>query len=658
MSVPERELSCPHPQSSPVEVFYELAAARPLNSEFIPCEARIPSPLPSPLPLRCVPSPPSRNSYRPPTLHTTTDSEPDPAAPTNPIPPAPRRRRIPRPTVVPDLRAPSARPSPAPLPLPDAPDPRLGTLAAAAYKSRRPTHAPPPREPRATRAAPLANPRAVRPRGFTGARGNALAAVRASQIGAIRGVASPPGPCARSPRARDASSAPLRSASSRAVSGAMRRLKRGSRAAVGRRVGRGESERGHAAICGDPVDLDEQPDILRQITCGILRLQVRLSAPEQEGSDGWAERVGTAVGCGRDAGSPRTRFAQAESEQRIAQRGGLAQHRAASSQRGDCGILRLAGSRLAVSWLACCAPSFCRGLRAFRWSRAARLPLPFAARGVAGLSAAGGRRFTVAPGGTFAATVPALSQSCAPARRWVLSPVPPCSLLPSRTRASARLAVSPAGTRPHRFPGESTWNPLVLRETSPPPPQGRVDAPSPELANLLITLREQQERENQLETQRRQRQAIPMLQRVEETDAGLRAVRIELDRAERVVLETQSQVNVLARTNLVPRELTNSQRVDLSSLRAVVYGMRSVVDGALQGSRLVIAQLRLPPVHSLTRNAARVQLDPPVSRKGLWLTDKRPPDVVSVFEHHVCGICHCVKSHPVSYVFFWDREPF
>ncbi|KAJ7103085.1 hypothetical protein B0H15DRAFT_795319 [Mycena belliarum] len=184
-------------------------------------------------------------------------------------------------------------------------------------------------------------------------------------------------------------------------------------------------------------------------------------------------------------------------------------------------------------------------------------------------------------------------------------------------------------------PGESTWNPLVLRETSPPPPQGRVDASSPELANLLITLREQQERENQLETQRRQRQAIPMLQRVEETDAGLRAVRIELDRAERVVLETQSQVNVLARTNLVPRELTNSQRVDLSSLRAVVYGMRSVVDGALRGSRLVIAQLRLPPVHSLTRNAARVRLDPPVSRKGLWLTDKRPPDVVSVSEHHI-----------------------
>ncbi|KAJ7078693.1 hypothetical protein B0H15DRAFT_954374 [Mycena belliarum] len=208
-------------------------------------------------------------------------------------------------------------------------------------------------------------------------------------------------------------------------------------------------------------------------------------------------------------------------------------------------------------------------------------------------------------------------------------------------------------------PGESTWNPVVLPDT--PPRAHRQDmnisrgrgpsfitgrAPPPE---PVVALRAQHERDNR----RQERLGIvvvpPTLPSLEETDEAMRRVRVQLHAAEGSILEARCMVNAMARDDPASKEVTKAQRIDLSNLRAAVHGLRSLVDLAMERSRLAASRLRVPVVHSLTLHAARVRLEPPVSREGLYLTAARPPDIVAIAPHHVCTICACVKSHPVSY---------
>jgi hypothetical protein len=40
----------------------------------------------------------------------------------------------------------------------------------------------------------------------------------------------------------------------------------------------------------------------------------------------------------------------------------------------------------------------------------------------------------------------------------------------------------------------------------------------------------------------------------------------------------------------------------------------------------------------------------PLEHTDLWIAGEGPPEQLPVEEHHKCGICYNVKSHPVSYV--------
>ncbi|KAJ7429175.1 hypothetical protein B0H11DRAFT_2266722 [Mycena galericulata] len=46
----------------------------------------------------------------------------------------------------------------------------------------------------------------------------------------------------------------------------------------------------------------------------------------------------------------------------------------------------------------------------------------------------------------------------------------------------------------------------------------------------------------------------------------------------------------------------------------------------------------------------RDEREEPLTREALWLTDGRPDDIPGCKPHHLCGICHGPKSHPVSYM--------
>ncbi|KAJ7457578.1 hypothetical protein B0H11DRAFT_2243336 [Mycena galericulata] len=46
----------------------------------------------------------------------------------------------------------------------------------------------------------------------------------------------------------------------------------------------------------------------------------------------------------------------------------------------------------------------------------------------------------------------------------------------------------------------------------------------------------------------------------------------------------------------------------------------------------------------------RTVRETPLTRDDLFLTFERPPELAEYKVHHQCGICSCVKSHPVSYL--------
>ncbi|KAJ7238456.1 hypothetical protein C8J57DRAFT_1528766 [Mycena rebaudengoi] len=51
---------------------------------------------------------------------------------------------------------------------------------------------------------------------------------------------------------------------------------------------------------------------------------------------------------------------------------------------------------------------------------------------------------------------------------------------------------------------------------------------------------------------------------------------------------------------------------------------------------------------SITETGTRADRDSPLTHEDLWVGDGRPPEVVASRDHHKCGICQFVKSHPVS----------
>ncbi|KAJ6456318.1 hypothetical protein C8R47DRAFT_1227852 [Mycena vitilis] len=48
--------------------------------------------------------------------------------------------------------------------------------------------------------------------------------------------------------------------------------------------------------------------------------------------------------------------------------------------------------------------------------------------------------------------------------------------------------------------------------------------------------------------------------------------------------------------------------------------------------------------------ARRKERVKPLTKEDLWLDDERPPVLAVPKPHHICRMCHDVKSHPVSYL--------
>ncbi|KAJ7834667.1 hypothetical protein B0H13DRAFT_2369751 [Mycena leptocephala] len=59
---------------------------------------------------------------------------------------------------------------------------------------------------------------------------------------------------------------------------------------------------------------------------------------------------------------------------------------------------------------------------------------------------------------------------------------------------------------------------------------------------------------------------------------------------------------------------------------------------------------RIPPrIQAAAWFGLRTRREPQPTTENLWLTDGRPPARDPIDEHHVCGICQEVKTHPVTY---------
>ncbi|KAJ7933686.1 hypothetical protein B0H13DRAFT_2306519 [Mycena leptocephala] len=58
---------------------------------------------------------------------------------------------------------------------------------------------------------------------------------------------------------------------------------------------------------------------------------------------------------------------------------------------------------------------------------------------------------------------------------------------------------------------------------------------------------------------------------------------------------------------------------------------------------------RLRRVSNLLGRGSRYERVVPLRHQDLWKERRGPPEQAAAREHHKCGICHSVKSHPVSY---------
>ncbi|KAJ7432013.1 hypothetical protein B0H11DRAFT_2261158 [Mycena galericulata] len=135
-------------------------------------------------------------------------------------------------------------------------------------------------------------------------------------------------------------------------------------------------------------------------------------------------------------------------------------------------------------------------------------------------------------------------------------------------------------------------------------------------------------------------------------------VRREEARAEREYAEVQAFLrlhyarNEYSRNERLLRSGRNANGARLSTReRSRMLQMQDELAGDLgQAGGTVDGGGRTPLIqHSILRVGVRRRLNPPVSRDTLYLTTERPPELDEVKSHHVCRICHGVKSHPVSY---------
>ncbi|KAJ6538048.1 hypothetical protein B0H19DRAFT_1270420 [Mycena capillaripes] len=116
-----------------------------------------------------------------------------------------------------------------------------------------------------------------------------------------------------------------------------------------------------------------------------------------------------------------------------------------------------------------------------------------------------------------------------------------------------------------------------------------------------------------------------------------------------------------ASTSCFPSNMGSSPKLTITGFRGAQVDVPSSPELTITGHQRAAGMLSPAScvtrarnrMHRLTQaieraRGSRAPQDPLLTPDGLWLTDVRP-NYVAIDEMHLCGICHSVKAHPVSY---------